>query len=258
MNANHYRTSRKTITALAAVIAFFYIPAVIDALSLEPLTHVFTTTTTGRIHTYRVVNTQDREIAVQVSVTTRDHDADGREIRERAADQWLVFPARMMLAPGQSQAVRIQYTGPGGVERERAYRVIAEQLPVDISGGDQRSGINVLFRYEGSAYVRQGRFAPQVTLVGTDRHYENGAFVGVMVQFENRGTTHGILNSLVIRLRLTAEDGTVLEEVFREEDLPILGGRNLLAGRVLEEVIPLPDAWARGTYEVTYDVQLLD
>ncbi|TVR73809.1 MAG: molecular chaperone [Spirochaetaceae bacterium] len=245
------------ITALLAVILFFpAIPA--QALSLEPLTHVFGTSAAGRIHTYRVINTQDREIAVRIRVTTRDHDAQGREFREDASDQWLLFPARMVLAPGQSQSVRVQFNGPGGTERERAFRIIAEQLPVDISGGDQRSGINVLFRYEGSAYVRQGRFAPDIDLVAAERHHEGGIFRGILVRFENRGTTHGILNDLSIRLRLTGEDGTVLEEIFRENDLEILGGRNLLAGRVLEEVLPLPDAWSRGTFDVQYDVQILD
>lgn len=246
-----------TITALAAVI-FVSAPAPARTLSLEPLTHVFTTTAAGRIHTYRVTNTQEREIAVQLRVTTRDHDAQGREFREDASNQWLVFPARMVLAPGQTQAVRVQFNGSGGVDRERAFRIIAEQLPVDISGGERQSGINVLFRYEGSAYVRQGRFAPDIILVDADRHYQDGSFQGILVRFENRGTTHGILSDMSIRLRLTTADGSVLEEIFQGDDLPILAGRNLLAGRILEQVLPLPEEWAQGTFDVQYDVRPID
>lgn len=243
-----------TITALLAVIAL----SSVTGLNMEPLTHVFGTSTAGRIHTYRITNTQDREIAVRLTVTTRDHDEAGREFREGAMDEWLVFPARMVLAPGASQAVRVQYNGPAGLRRERAFRVIAEQLPVDISDGEQRTGINVLFRFEGSAYVREGRFAPDVVLADTARHYEGGVFKGIQVRFENRGTTHGILNDLVIRLQLTGDEGTRREEIFRSGDLPVLGGRNLLAGRVLTEVLPLPEEWSRGTFDVQYDVQILD
>ncbi|SIQ91599.1 fimbrial chaperone protein [Alkalispirochaeta americana] len=245
------------IIALGAMILFPIAPS-LRALSLEPLTQVFTTSQAGRLHTYRVTNTQEREIAVQVRMTTRDHNARGKEVREDASDKWVVFPSRMVLAPGQTQAVRVQYTGPGGIEREQAFRIIAEQLPVDISGGDRQSGINVLFRYEGSVYVRPGRFSPDVILAGAERWYQNGSFQGVLVRFENRGATHGILGDLSIHLRLFDGEKMIAEEVFQGAQLPILAGRNLLAGRTLEEVLPLPDLWAKGTFYVDYNVRLID
>ncbi len=233
--------------------------ATVAGLSLEPLTRVFGTEPAARIHTYRVTNTQDREIAVRIRMTTRTHGADGVESRADASDQWLVFPSRMSLSPGRSQAVRVQYTGPGGIEQEQAFRIIAEQLPVDISEGDRRTAINVLFRYEGSVYVRTGRFAPDVILAAADRQFLDGRFQGIRVRFENRGRTHGILHDLTLRVRRLDEAGTVLEEViFREEDLPVLGGRNILAGHSLEENLPLPESWSRGVFDVQYDVDLLD
>ncbi|POR04326.1 hypothetical protein AU468_03220 [Alkalispirochaeta sphaeroplastigenens] len=243
--------------ALGAIVLFPAAPS-LQALSLEPLTQVFTPSRAGRLHTYRVTNTQEREIAVQIRMTTRDHDVRGREIREDASDQWVVFPARMVLAPGQTQAVRVQYSGPGGIEREQAFRIIAEQLPVDISGGERQSGINVLFRYEGSVYVRPGRFSPDVILAGAERFYQDGVFQGILVRFENRGATHGILGDLTIHLSRVDEEGTVTKEVFQGDRLPVLAGRNLLAGRTLEEVLPLPDTWARGTFDVDYTMRLID
>jgi fimbrial chaperone protein len=250
-----YLVRQFLITTILVVIGF----STVHGLSLEPLSHVFGTSAAARVHTYRVRNTQDREIAVRIQVTTRDHDADGREVREDAADQWLVFPSRMTLAPGQTQAVRVQYTVAGGLEREKAFRIIAEQVPVNISEGDRRSGINVLFRYEGSMYVRPGQFAPDILLVEAERRFADGNFVGILVRFENRGTTHAILNNLVLHFTLTGAGGRTAETLdVGEDDLAVLGGRNLLAGRVLEEVVPLPAVWSQGDFDVRYTVDPLD
>lgn len=239
---------------LLATLAILQLPA----LALEPLTHVFGTTPAARVHTYRVTNTQDQPIAVRIRMTTRDQTPDGAEQREDAGNQWLVFPARLTLAPGQSQAVRVQYTGPSGTQREKAFRIIAEQLPIDMSGGEQRSGINVLFRYEGSVYVRTGRFAPQVSLADAQRLHHEGE-LRLLVRFENQGMTHAILGDLVIRVELRNANNQKIDElVFEGEQLPILAGRNLLAGRALEQLLPLPETWSEGVIDVQYTVDILD
>ncbi len=251
-----YRTAPTSwITAALAVI---FVSST-WGLTLEPLSHVFGSSPTDRVHTYRVTNTQEREIAVRISVTTRNHSPQGREIRGDASNDWVIFPSRVVLAPGQSQAVRVQYTGAGGLQRERAFRIIAEQLPVNTREGEQRSGINVLFRYEGSMYVRSGRFSPEVLLVHAERHFEEGIFQGILVRFGNQGSTHAILHNLQLTLTLRNESGEQLDQiVFAEEDLKILGGRNILAGAILEEVLPLPETWSRGVYDVQHTVTLLD
>lgn len=250
---------RNTSTIIITAILFAIGASSISALSMEPLTHVFGTSTGGRMHTYRVTNTQDREIAVRMRITTRDQLPDGREERSSADEEWLVFPARMTLSPGQSRAVRIQYTGPAGLEREKAYRVIAEQLPIDVSEGEIRSGINVLFRYEGSAYVREGRFSPDIVVADASREFDGEEFKGIRVRLENRGTTHGILHDITLRLTRSDSEGEVLEEqTFSEEELPLIGGRNILAGRAIEEVIPVPDTWKQGSVNAHYQAEILD
>lgn len=243
------------ITAVLAVI----VASSGWTLTLEPLSHVFGASPAQRVHTYRVTNTQEQEIAVRINVTTRDHQPDGTEMRSDASGDWLVFPARVALAPGQTQAVRVQYTGAGSLQRERAYRIIAEQLPINIREGEQRTGINVLFRYEGSMYVRTGRFAPDVRLVHAERHFQDGVFQGIRVRFTNQGNTHAILHNLQLQLTLRNESGDLQDQaVFNEEDLRILGGRNILAGATLEEVLPLAEHWSQGVYDVQHTVTLLD
>lgn len=246
-----------TITAFAAVIFFF--PVVhSDALSLEPLSQVFDTSVDGRIRTFRVTNTQDQRISVRIRVTTRTVEPTGEERRSPADDDWLVFPRQLTLDPGVAQAVRVQYTGPAGIETERAYRIIAEQLPIDFSGGNRTSGINVLFRYEGSIYVRPEGAEPDLVLVEASRQFEDGAFQGVRVEFQNRGTAHVIMDNMTLRLTLTDTSGNeIASEIRTEEELPVIGGTNILAGATLTEIVQLSEEWAQGILDVQYDVDLV-
>jgi len=249
------------ITVLATVILFFSAVSSVTALSLEPLSHTFDTSQSGRIRTFRVKNTQSQRISVRVRMTSRSLLPNGEEVRGPVDDEWLVFPRQMTLEPGTTQAVRVQYTGTDDVSVERAYRIVAEQLPVDFSGGDRQSGINLLFRYEGSVYVAPPGAAPDVVLVESSLQFEDGVLQGLLVRFENRGTAHAILNDLVFTISRSDAAGTagntVDEITIGEEDLAVLGGANLLAGARLEELIPLSKEWAEGLLNVRYDVDLL-
>lgn len=232
----------------------------VSAFSLEPLSSTFDTTPAGRVRTFRVVNTQDAPISVVVRMTTRDHDLTGAEFREPADDQWVIFPRQLFVQPGAVQAVRVQYVGAGDPSRELAFRMIAEQLSVDFSDGGRRSGISIAFRYEGSVYVRPPGSAPSILLTGTTRIFsEAGDFEGLALQFDNRGTSHGIMNDLVVRLTRSNELGEVLDtREFGEDDLTIVGGANVLAGRALREVISLPPAWSEGTISVEFSMDLVE
>jgi len=250
---------RRIITALVAVIFLVAPGHWTSALSLEPLSQVFDTSVSGRIRTFRVTNTQNDRIAVRIRITTRDILPTGEEVREPADDRWLVFPQQLTLQPGANQAVRVQYTGPGGIETEEAFRIIAEQLPVDFSdGAPGTSGINMLFRYEGAVYVQPPRAEPNILLTESSRQFEEGEFRGVLLRFENRGTAHGILRGLTVRLRRLNAEGDVLNELeLAGDDLPVTAGTNLLAGRILEEYLELPPAWADGTLDVEYEAEII-
>jgi fimbrial chaperone protein len=183
----------------------------------------------------------------------------GKKYGLRQTTTGLCFPRQLNLDPGASQAVRVQYTGPAGIETERAYRIIAEQLPIDFSGGNRTSGINVLFRYEGSIYVRPEGAEPDLVLVEASRQFEEGAFQGVRVEFQNRGTAHVIMDNMTLRLTLTDPSGTeIASEVRTEEQLPVIGGTNILAGATLTEIVQLPEEWAQGILDVQYDVDLVE
>jgi fimbrial chaperone protein len=105
----------------------------VTAFSFSPMTVSIPPSGSASVMTYKVTNESNQQTAVSIKVTTRVIDSSGKETNEPADKLFLVFPARVVLKPNSSQNVKVQYRGPANITSEQAYRVIAEQLPVDFS-----------------------------------------------------------------------------------------------------------------------------
>jgi len=137
-------------------------------MNVEPLSMEFAPAGRESIRSFRVTNSQNDTIAVRIRLTTRELLPDGGESRTPADDSFLVFPSRLVLEPGQVQAVRVQWRGAAQLDREVAYRIIFEQVAVeDVAGpADPTGGVSVAFmyRYVGAIYVTPAAAAAEVVV----------------------------------------------------------------------------------------------
>ena len=129
-------------------------------LSLEP---------TGRKASgnFAIANTGDDPIAIQLNVFTREMTNEGADILRPADEDFVVFPPQMIVRPQQAQTVRVQYIGGPTGGSERAYRLIAEQLPIDLGAAPDEDGgtIRVLIRYVASVYVGPRTIKPAIRVI---------------------------------------------------------------------------------------------
>ena len=208
-------------------------------LNLEPLSMQFKPEGRQSIRTFRISNTHKNSIAVRISMTTRELMPDGTENRSPADSEFTVFPNRLFIAPGQSQAVRVQWKGESTLTQEKAYRIIAEQLPVqDItqSTTQNEGGISLsfLYKYVGSVYITPDNAKENIVLSG---EADNSKYI---LKFENRGTAHAVMEDAEITLITNPTGGSEIRHRIEYKDLKILAGKNFLAGAALIEVIDLP------------------
>jgi fimbrial chaperone protein len=239
----------KRFGALVAVGLAFVVS--IGGLSLEPLNQTFTPSQSGRIRTFRVVNTQGEQIAVRVRMLTRSVDEAGNEVRGDASGEFLVFPSTLTLPAGGSQAIRVQWLGPEEIAEEKAYRIVVEQVPVDFA--DEVSGgvdITIVFRYIGSVYVKPPGAKPDLVLAESVREFNETELVGMRLVMANQGTAHGIPDDLSIRLDYHEEQTGVTESIeLGPEDLPAFYGHNFLAGTDRSQSVEIPSHWKLGHVE---------
>ncbi|NBC28422.1 MAG: fimbria/pilus periplasmic chaperone [Spirochaetes bacterium] len=228
------------LLSLASVSAY--------AFDFRPITQDFAPEGANAMRTFRVTNTGSEDIAVRISMFSRALEEDGSEVRNEVDDQFVVFPSRIVVEPGNSQVIRVQWRG-GPVQREQAYRIVAEQLPVDFNAEESEgSNLNILFRYVGSVYVVPGDAEPNVE-VQSARISETKDGPVLTMRITNNGTAHTILQDLTVTVRSDGGNQTTLVP----EDLPNLAGSNLLAGSAVRARVPLSGSWQEGAVNVDLD-----
>jgi fimbrial chaperone protein len=142
-----------------------------------------------------------------------------------------VFPAQVVLQPGQVQTVRVQYVGVAALDRERAFRLIAEQLPIDVGQAPQNGGrMRLLVKYVASVYVVPANVKAVLAVTDT-RLVSEGSARWLQVTVNNEGNTRKILKDLKVEVAGVTLAG---------EQLKGMEGENVLARTTRVFRVPAP------------------
>lgn len=221
------------------------------AFSFAPMTTSIASSGSSAVVTYTVANSSDQQTAVAIKVATRTVDSLGVEKNEPADKLFLIFPARVVLKPNSSQNIKVQYRGDPALASELAFRVIAEQLPVDFSKSNV-SGVNILLTYIAALYVTPQNTAPKLK-VGMVNGTQMEGRQGLQVTVKNDGTKHALLYNPILRI-FPASGMAPLE--FTGDSLAGIDGQNLLARSERSFFVPWEAAVTGTSYEGAFDAEI--
>ncbi len=195
-----------------------------------------------------VVNNDSNDtLAVDIHFLTRSMSPDGVEINERADEQFMVFPPQFALHPQKSQTVRIKWIGKAPIEKEMAFRLVAEQLPVRLNKGASGGvNLNVAIRYLAAVYV-QPKGAKEKIVLKAEKVNSNSQ-EGLLLDIGNRGTRHAILRELSVELSCQGETVKL-----STDQISGIHGENLLAGATRRIRLPWPSGLPVGDPSAHFD-----
>ncbi|MBB6481042.1 fimbria/pilus periplasmic chaperone [Spirochaeta isovalerica] len=222
---------RKTVIY---TILLLMISVPLFSFQLTPISTDMSTTGSGSVKNFTVINSNEDIIAVQMSIYSRSTTLEGDEINEPADDLFIIYPSQIILKPGENQIVKVQWKGMADITSELPFRIIAEQLPVNFSTEDNESGgLKIMFRYIGSVYVKSKSMKPDV-IVESLTAVDDGKLRLVL---SNKGQAHGILSNL--SLQITDNMGSD-PLILSGPDLEGIEGENILAGEKRQFFISRP------------------
>lgn len=167
---------------------------------------------------YLVDNPTTEPMAVEIALKERIQKEDGTE-ENPATKDLAAFPPQLIIPPKEKRSIRVSYMG-AKLAKEKAYRVIAEQLPLEVDGKKRKgSGIKMLLKYVAALYVNPGDTAPQLKVKVVDNKDQ------LKLAVENQGSMHAPLT----RPTLTLVKGDK-KIVLKGDQLKGLAGENILAG----------------------------
>lgn len=212
----------------AVRIAAFFTAAIlsafpVSAFTLEPITALLAPAGARSVATFRVKNDGSARIAVRMSALTRAVDDQGVESNQSAAELFTIYPSRLIVEPGATASVKIQWKGDSSLSAERCFRFVAEQVPVSDAGDAQVTGIKMMFKYVASLYVGDEKFKPNLAARVAGALSPEG-LAGYEVSIANKGQRHFILQSASVDF--AAPDGQI--RTLTAADLGPLIGANYL------------------------------
>jgi len=226
---------------LLAMLALMAAPAY--AFKLTPIEAEFGP---GRLasQTFKVENGGTLPVAIELSVHARAMADNGDDILAPAPDDFALFPDQILLQPGETQSVRVQWTGTSAPATEVAYRLMAEQLPIDIgSDGGDRSGLKLMVKYLAALYVRPAEPAAILTATLSPDLRDGQKFA--VIRINNAGNAHAVLQAPMLEL---SAGGQLI--AFNPAQRDAVHGKNVLAGVERELLVPWSMAMDAGALTI--------
>lgn len=197
---------------------YFFLPLLVS-FSFTPMSQTIELSQGQKEAQFLLDNPTNEPMAVVISVTDRKQKTDGQEDNAKTSEL-IAFPPQLILPPKEKRTIRVQWTGEKP-NLEKAFRVVAEQLPLKVDGKKQKgSGIKMLMRYKAALYVNPGETEASLVLGVIEESKD-----GLKVHIENKGSQHRLL--LNPTLSVTAGKKTIN---LNGEALKGLAGENVLAG----------------------------
>jgi fimbrial chaperone protein len=175
-----------------------------DAYKLEPISRVFAPSGSNSSQSFELTNSSSERVAVMISFATLELDADHKESNRPADDDFLVYPAQILLPPNGRQTVRVTWLGSPTPASELAYRIIAQQVPIELLDKTARptptGQLKVLVTYRGSLYIRPAAAAPRI-VADSATVVEDAGRARLVVTLRNAGSAVGLLKSCSLRVQ---------------------------------------------------------
>jgi fimbrial chaperone protein len=216
-----------------ALSGLFTAPA--HAFRLEPMVLSVPVVEPRAAGTYTVENNTPGKVAIEFQMKERRIDAEGKEERPPATG-FIIYPAQLSLAPGEKRSVRVSWSGTEVPASEKAYRLVATQLPVDFAKEKSGTNIKFLLEYVASFYLTPKNAQGRLKVTGQSVNAKGE----LEVRVKNEGNAHELLEKLSVSVKGGGRSYELPKELIAE-----LRTGNILAGAERIIRVPLPKGFSR-------------
>jgi len=200
----------------------------------------------GRIE---LSNPGSAEFPVEVQMFRGLITEDGQLELTPADEDFLVFPAQIVVPANSQQAFRVQYVGDPELGKSEVYYMQVRQVPVEMTPGQSQVQVVINFNVLVNV-IPDGAAADPV--VDSIEPVTRGDQTGIEVRVANRGTRYYTAGTLPWKVRGQAEDGSdVAMDLTPEQMAKLIGVGVVAPDRKRVFFVPTERSLIKETVEVT-------
>lgn len=208
---------------------------------------------------FRLENKEAKVSAVEITIHEHHKNLQGESIAGKdAEDDFIIYPAQLIMLPGDEVGVQILWIGDPALTAERAFTVVAREVPIPIEKSvdesEKSEGVNiqvtVLRNYKARLYVTPKDAKPRVVVESLVEHLPTRDVASAYtlepstleIVLANLGAAHKSTTTMTLVLIPLDETGTPLDAravTLAATKIPGLRA-HLLAGERRKLVIPRP------------------
>lgn len=208
----------------------------------------------GSSQAFTVKNTGKNRIPIQISLVAREPDHKGKEVyneTDKVSEMFRIFPSQLVLKPNEIRTVRVRYIGSPKVKTELPFRIIAEELAVNVSDPKKKykkavAQINITTKYVGSLYVTPSGAKANV-VVDVKRIKGNKK---LLLTLTNKGTLHQVLRTPKVTLQSLTGGKQIL---LTGDDAKSLMNQNVLPNKTRKFTLDWPKDLPIGPAKATIE-----
>jgi len=245
---------KSTVIIFTTVVALHLLGGAARAsYQFQPISQVFAPSGSKATQSFELVNNGTDRVALTVSFATLERDERYVESNRDAEDDFLAYPAQMILEPGVRQTVRVTWLGTPNPARELTYRIVVTQVPIPRldprTADDQAQGqMQIMLSYRGTLFIRPPKAAPNVVLQAAELTTEADGHRGLAIVLENAGTAVGLVKACSVHLVPTAGGPSV---TLAPAALTALHNTRVLGGGKRRYVVAWPTELTPGPVKAT-------
>jgi len=210
MIVNGRRMRRAGYCMIATLIAGL-IATVVHAMSVSPVILDLTTSGQRMSQVVTIENKYATPIILEVLTQEAEYTDGGVTGTGKPTDDLLAFPPQAQIAPGGTQAIRIQYVGDPDLAKSRHYFVTVAQLPVNMAEG--QSGVQLLYNFQIVTGVAMAGKRPNIRVANAESYMGEDGKSRLLLVLQNDSDTYGYLSNG--SLRVSQKNGSA-QEIFKK------------------------------------------
>lgn len=213
------RKISNSITTLLLVLSGFF-SSIYAGFSMNPLITVLEISK-GKTSAEVILKFEGdikRPVAVELKITEREISLDGEKVIQKdnkeISQNFIIYPAQIILMPGENQRVQIKWVGNAIPKKEIAYGLIAEEVPVKIGDEDEKREkaelrLYLVTRYEGIVVLRPSGIKPDLVVKSAINKKDEEKNDRLVITFNNKGTGLQNLKGLYLRVSCLDKNGQI-------------------------------------------------